>query len=665
MMRITKQASDKTGQKKKLFTNLVQECQMALPVSRLSEKLRRNLEEFPRDARREIVGEKVEGCAPLFLACKNGSADMVEYLLSACDADIEQRGLYEVLEEGISHHVTPLWCAAVSGRLTVVKVLLRYGADVNAVSDSGSTPIRSACYIVRHGLNTSHFEIIKCLVRAGADLQQPNHFGGTCLINSVQSPELVKFLLESGVHVNAEDVQHKGALHYAVQESRLETAKLLLQHGADPFKKSKYGDDVLQTACLKGSLMIFNYLLESVFYDPARIADAFELMGSTFLLDMHDLGSTLFFWRKAMEIRHEGTYAKYPKEKGSIYVHPVLNAIEINSKDDLEALEGDVDLLKVQALLMTERILGAGHKDTIFRYMYAGAAHADANEYKRCVALWNYALRLKVKKETLLSCDTSFTARAIVQLYVNVMMRNECPLDAVDFKDVSDTTRYVNGGISEAFELLKVLPECKAQLDNFDIVLTTWIHLIVIMLKLAQNEEQKMCEVYSLVKPILKLRPKTQSGESCLHLAVSSSSTLKSNSFLDEDAYPLFPSVELADFFLRCGHDVHDRNGLDETPLHCASKAENFSHDVASLLLYRGAHLDTRDTRDISPLDILHSTSQKIHVMPFISLKCLAVKCLLRSDDERPPLDVGALPLPPNMSEFIRLHKSTKETATN
>ena len=39
-----------------------------------------------------------------------------------------------------------------------------------------------------------------------------------------------------------------------------------------------------------------------------RIADAFELMGSTFLLDMHDVGSTLFFWRKALQIRHNGRY---------------------------------------------------------------------------------------------------------------------------------------------------------------------------------------------------------------------------------------------------------------------------------------------------------------------------------------------------------------------
>ena len=48
----------------------------------------------------------------------------------------------------------------------------------------------------------------------------------------------------------------------------------------------------------------------------------------------------------------------------------------------------------------------------------AGAAHADSNKDGNCVSLWNYALKLKLEKETLVSCDTAFTARAIVQLYI-------------------------------------------------------------------------------------------------------------------------------------------------------------------------------------------------------------------------------------------------------
>ena len=146
--------TDKSGQKQHLFTALLQECQLANPGSRLSFNLCKKIEEFDKKDRTDVVTKMIDGCAPLFLACKNGSAEVAEYLLGKCNAPIEQKGLFGFLEEGESHNVTPLWCAAVSGRLTVVKVLLRFGADVNAVSDSGSTPVRSACYIVRPGLNS-------------------------------------------------------------------------------------------------------------------------------------------------------------------------------------------------------------------------------------------------------------------------------------------------------------------------------------------------------------------------------------------------------------------------------------------------------------------------------------------------------------------------------
>ncbi len=32
---------------------------------------------------------------------------------------------------------------------------------------------------------------------------------------------------------------------------------------------------------------------------------------------------------------------------------------------------------------------GSDHKDTIFRYMYAGAGHADNGEFKDCIGKYN------------------------------------------------------------------------------------------------------------------------------------------------------------------------------------------------------------------------------------------------------------------------------------
>lgn len=101
----------------------------------------------------------------------------------------------------------------------------------------------------------------------GADILRANYNGGTCLINSVQSVELCTFLLQHGADVNARDIQNKTALHYAIQEHRFETTKLLLDYHADPCLRSRYNDDALQTACLKGATQIFVYLGSLLFDD--------------------------------------------------------------------------------------------------------------------------------------------------------------------------------------------------------------------------------------------------------------------------------------------------------------------------------------------------------------------------------------------------------------
>lgn len=60
---------------------------------------------------------------------------------------------------------------------------------------------------------------------------------------------------------------------------RLETAKLLLDNGADPFARSRYGDDALQTSCLRGAHNIFNHLKGRITYSTERLASANELIG--------------------------------------------------------------------------------------------------------------------------------------------------------------------------------------------------------------------------------------------------------------------------------------------------------------------------------------------------------------------------------------------------
>nr|AWC26115.1 Fem-1B [Artemia franciscana] len=341
-----------------VFRDLYEECRLSRPGANLCHGLRFRLERFNEKERKTIVNKKKDGCTPLFIAAKRGNVEIVEYLVNTCHADVEEKGLYQVPDDQSIHKVSPLWCAAVAGRLQVVKCLVKYGANVNCVSDTGSTPVRSACFM-------TYYDIVKFLVESGADITIPNYNGGTCLINSVQSVPLCQYLLEKGAAVDAVDIQNKTALHYAIQEHRLDTAKLLIRFAADPFIKSRYGDDALQTACLKGATEIFEYLLNEIWYPVERIADAHELIGSTFLDEHHDLQIALRFWRPAIQIRN---IPEPPVQKAVLPPNPAYgNMKEYETLEELDSMAGNLEAMRLQSLMICERILGLKHKDLIFR----------------------------------------------------------------------------------------------------------------------------------------------------------------------------------------------------------------------------------------------------------------------------------------------------------
>ena len=226
--------------KTKIQQELFDEVSLASPNQHLSHGLRSHLEQFDESDRSKFCtdvhkdGEK----SPFFIACGKGCVEIVKYMINVCKPNLELKGSYYHGPNESIHKVTPLWLAAVSGQLEIVKILIQNGANINSVSNSGSTPVRSACFM-------SHLEIVKLLVENKADIQMTSNFGGTCLINSVQSAELCKFLLEKGASINVQDFQNKTALHCAIKENHIETAKMLLNHGADPFLKSSADEDAL------------------------------------------------------------------------------------------------------------------------------------------------------------------------------------------------------------------------------------------------------------------------------------------------------------------------------------------------------------------------------------------------------------------------------------
>jgi len=648
---------DISHHKDAVYNELINEVKSAAPGARLTYNLRTRLERFSKPDRKEIVCKlNKDGCAPLFIACKRGHVEIVDYLISTCDADVEQKGLYEVPDDRSIHHVTPLWCAAVSGKIGVLQCLIHYGADVNAVSDTGSTPVRSACFM-------THLDIVAFLVGCGADILKPNYNGGTCLINSVQSVQLCLYLLEHGAKVNARDVQNKTALHYSIQEHRFETTKLLLDHGADPLPRSRYNDDALQTACLKGAGLIFQHLIDRFDYGPERLADAHELIGSTFLDEHVDTQLALKHWQTALRIRAENSVDGKPLPKTPAVPPRACfgHAVEFATEDELKNYALDLDGMRTQSLLICERVLGPYHKDTLFRLMFRGAAYADDLRYQKCIGLWKRALELRIEKDSMLYSDTCFTAQALVRLFVDLNLRSmefsgsgAIQLDeGPRFEDVHATFVMLSDKVSYCRKLLNIRPVYKRQQESFDRILKCLTHLIYLMVETAKTEEEKE-KVRVSVTELIRTNPHSAStGDTLLHLCVSKLNTIKSSYFSDENQV-IFPSMSVIKLLLECGAPVNARNESKSTPLHVAANPYNFYSPLVQLLLDHGAHLDQPNrAKDCPSVLIANNPMNTICLLSYTSLKCLAANTVVKH----------SIPykgqIPATLETFVKFHSAS------
>lgn len=430
---------------------------------------------------------------------------------------------------------------------------------------------------------------VEFLVEAGANFKLSNFNGGTCLINSVQSIELCKFLISKGADVNARDIQNKTALHYAIQEHRLETTQLLLEHGANPFTKSRYGDDALQTACLKGAYEIFEYLRAKIHYTPERIANALELLGSTILTGeqhQHNESQAISYWRQAMEIRIR---ENVPKE-----VSPPREAFgnvpEFSTVEELNSIALDLDDMRFQSLIVSERILGHQHKDFLFRLLYRGAFFADSMRYENCLGLWILSLEIRIEKNTLLHSDTVFVTQAIVRLMLNLNLKDAefIPFEVQgqpelpSFEEIHKVFNLLTADIADAKALLAIRPVYKKQQDNFDKMLKCITHLIYLMIATAGDSEEKTHLIHTAVYKIVKHDIRTSNQDTLLHMCVSRLNFVKHGYFADHNlqSKSVFPNLDVVKLLLNCNAKVNARNECRSTPLFIASIPYNYNFEV-------------------------------------------------------------------------------------
>ena len=163
------------------------------------------------------------------------------------------------------------------------------------------------------------------------------------------------------------------------------------------------------------------------------------------------------------------------------------NKREFSNRHELEAISHSVDDLRLQSLLICERVLKPYHKDLIYRLMYRGAAYADSLQYQHCIDIWRRALELRVEKDTILNCDTSYTAQALVKLFLDLHDKNRRGLlstQRVRVEDVISTIELLVRRLTDNHNLLYIHPQFKKQLDSYNITLRIITHLLHLLTRI-------------------------------------------------------------------------------------------------------------------------------------------------------------------------------------
>lgn len=170
-------------------------------------------------AKDQIIEGSTQTQTPLMRAIRNTDSQSFQSLLKNADVN-------ETDDQGW----TALMLAAYFGEPSFVKELIKKSANVNARNKAGLT----ALFLATRSLiwnNNSDVEIAKLLIARGADINAKSSEGVSPLMNAAQRSrlKLIKLLIEKGAKVKDEDDQHRTALTYAIR-SKNKAAKEAVEY---------------------------------------------------------------------------------------------------------------------------------------------------------------------------------------------------------------------------------------------------------------------------------------------------------------------------------------------------------------------------------------------------------------------------------------------------
>lgn len=183
-------------------------------------------------SRVDVNQVRQDSFSAMLLACFAGYEGIAQSLLNA-GADVNARYII-CSSQGAVGDYTTLMIAAIRGNLPLCKILLKHGADIDAMNDAGNTPLM--CSLTNGG----NADVAQFLLKAGAnpdpDVVSTVSFATayTPLILAVmnEQTEIVKELISRRVRLDEPDGNGWTALKHATKNGDKKLIKMLTNAGA-------------------------------------------------------------------------------------------------------------------------------------------------------------------------------------------------------------------------------------------------------------------------------------------------------------------------------------------------------------------------------------------------------------------------------------------------
>ncbi|KAH9524939.1 Protein fem-1 C [Bulinus truncatus] len=393
--------------------------------------------------------------------------------------------------------------------------------------------------------------------------------------------------------------------------------------------KDHYQMTPLMAAAVAGFHHIVEYLISRAECSRVEKIEALELLGATYIDRKRDNLAALEVWHRAMKLRFEDGQKSFPKPTNVKPVEAYEYAVEAHSSSVLDEIVSDPDEMRMQALLVRERILGPAHPDTSYYIRYRGALYADMGNFDRCISLWMYALEMQQSALEPVSpmTQSSFLSFAELFSFMTSEWRGKDLFSCLKFQNLMAVLQHAVEEVQRAIACGKNQKTATGDaesrnLSNLKRLMVIVLHLLCLMTRLESllSVDDKL-DFRKIVYRLVRMAPLGVKRSTLLHLACTRETT-------DVGRYPIckFPSLDVINLLIEVGADP---NAIDEDgnfPLHIAAKDVPLDRQVIKVLVESGSHIDACNNKGDTARELLQTVPLHSIVPPlkFTTLQCLA-----------------------------------------